>query len=67
MHFKVFLKSLTENQIKYGQIMAVNFTTAILKNGQKIMTLRCIQHIIKENLLLLKDLLEPLKIRSINT
>ena len=35
-----------------------NFIIIILKNGYKAMTLLCIQHIMKENLLLLKDLLE---------
>ena len=34
------------------------FYNASLKNGCKIMILFCIQHIMKENLLLLKDLLE---------
>ena len=37
---------------------ALNFTTLLLKNGCKTMILLCIQHITKENLLLLKDSLE---------
>ena len=36
---------------------AVNFITVFLKNGYKTMILQCIQHIMKENLLFLKDLL----------
>ena len=36
---------------------ALNLTTLLLKNGCKTMIL-CIQHITKENLLLLKDSLE---------
>ena len=36
----------------------LNFTTLLLKNGCKIMTLLCIQRIMKENQWLLKDLLE---------
>ena len=47
-----------ENQKKYGYIKELNFTIAILKNGYKIMTLRCTQYIMKENQLLLKDSLE---------
>ena len=37
---------------------SVNFIMLILKNGCETMILLCIQHIMKENLLLLKDLLE---------
>ena len=37
----------------------MSFITNLLKNGYKAMILLCIQHVIKENLLLLKDLLEP--------
>ena len=57
------------NLIKYGLIKEVNFTIILLKNGiemllkikkmvLKIMILKCIQYIMKENQLLLKDLLE---------
>ena len=52
-------------QTKNGLIKDANFTVIHLKNGLKIMILRCIQYIMNENLLLLKDLLELLK--SINT
>ena len=38
--------------------VALNFTMLLLKNGCEIMILLCIQQIMKENLLLLKDLLE---------
>ena len=40
------------------QIKGLNFIMLILKNGCKTMILLCIQHIMKENLLLLKYLLE---------
>ena len=40
--------------VKYG----LNFIMLILKNGCETMILLCIQHIMKENLLSLKDLLE---------
>ena len=33
MHFEVFWTAKKENQIRYGLIKAVNFTTLILKNG----------------------------------
>ena len=39
-----------ENQIKYGFIKEVNFKTIFLKNGQKKMIQKCIQHTMKENL-----------------
>ena len=58
MHFKKIFIVQKENQIKYGLTKVVNFTIMFLKNGQKTMTLVCIQHIMKENLLFLKDLLE---------
>ena len=41
-----------------GRIKGLNFIMLILKNGCETMILLCIQHIMKENLLLLKDLLE---------
>ena len=44
-----------ENQTKYGLTKEVNFTIILFKNGQKIMVLKCILKIMKENLLLLKD------------
>ena len=49
------------NQTKYGQIKTVKFTIDQLNFGYRIIIQRCIQHIMKENLLLLKDLLELLK------
>ena len=51
------------NQIKYGQIKATNFTIDQQNHGQKKMTQKCIQHMVKENLLLLKDFLEPERIK----
>ena len=38
-------------------VKEVNFITTPLKNGYKTTILLCIQHIMKENMLLLKDLL----------
>ena len=55
---KAFQNNQIENQIKYGQTKALNFTMLILKNGCETMILLCIQHTMKGNLLLLKDLLE---------
>ena len=49
-------------QIKYGQIKAMNFIIEQRNQFWKIMIQKCIQHIIKENMLLLKDSLEPQKI-----
>ena len=45
----------------------VNFTILSLKSFWKTITLNCIQLVMKENLLLLKDLIKPWKIRFINT
>ena len=42
---------------KSNETKAVNYIIIILKNGYKTMILLCIQHIMKENMLLLKDLL----------
>ena len=47
-----------ENETKYGLTKEVNSTIVLFKNGSKIMILKCILYITKENLLLLKDLLE---------
>ena len=58
MLFKKYWKNPIENLLKYGLIKEVNFTIVLLKNGWKIMILGCTQHIMKENQLLLKDLLE---------
>ena len=54
-----------ENQIKYGLIKVVNFIIIPLKIFWKQITLRCIQHTMKENLLLW-DLLEHWKTRFLN-
>ena len=56
--FQSILKHQIENQIKYGQTKALNFTMLFSRNGCEIMILLCIQQIMKENLLLLKGLLE---------
>ena len=49
----------TTNQIKYRQIKAMNLTIDQWNHGQKKMLQECIRHKMNENLLLLKDLLEP--------
>ena len=49
----MFQMSLIANQTKYGQIKKVNFTIDQSNHGHKI-----VQHIMKEDLLLLKDLLK---------
>ena len=56
---KRFYKNLIANQIKYGLIKAANFTIDQWNHDQKKMTQKYIKHIMKENLLLLKDSLEP--------
>ena len=48
--------------MKYGLIKVVNFNILSLKSFWKTVTLKCIQHTIKENLLLLKGLLKLYKI-----
>ena len=48
----------TENQIKYGFIKVANFTIIFPKDSCKTKKLKCIQHNMKENVFLLKDLLE---------
>ena len=50
--------NLTANQTKYRYIKEVNFTIDQWKHGQKKKPKKCIQHIMKKDLLLLKDLLE---------
>ena len=47
--------------------MEVNFTIINLGNFQKKMKLKCILLLMKENHLLLKDLLKLKRIKSINT
>ena len=44
------------NQIKYGLSKVVNLRIIFLKDCCETITLKCIQHTMKENLLLLKDL-----------
>ena len=53
-----FQKILDDSDRKQNKIWEANLTIILLKNGRKIMILRCIRHIMKENHLLLKDLLE---------
>ena len=55
------------NQTKYRKIKVVNFVTDQWDHGYKITIQKCIQRTQKENLLLLKDLLELEKTKSTNT
>ena len=47
------------SQEKYAWINAVNFTVDQKNCGQKVMIQKCIQHVMKKNLWLQKDLLKP--------
>ena len=53
--FQIILK---QSNRKPNKLKGLNFIMLILKNGYETMILLCIQHIMKENLLSLKDLLE---------
>ena len=55
---KAFQIILKQSNRKPNKLKGLNFIMLILKNGYETMILLCIQHIMKENLLLLKDLLE---------
>ena len=66
MHWKNNLKR-TANQIKYELIKVVNFTIIFLRDFWKKVTLKCTQHKMKENLLLLKYLLELWKTSFLST
>ena len=55
---KAFQIILKQSNRKPNKLKGLNFIMLILKNGYETMMLLCIQHIMKENLLLLKDLLE---------
>ena len=57
--FQSILKDSNKKPNKIWVVKAASSLTVLLKNGYKAMMLLCIQHIMKENLLLLKDLLEP--------
>ena len=57
------LNSSIRNPNKISVDQGNEFYNNIFKKCLKIMTLVCIQHIMKENLLLLKDLLELKKIK----
>ena len=59
--FQIILKqsnSRKPNKIWVATHKCLNFIMLILKNSCETMILLCIQHIMKENLLLPKDLLE---------
>ena len=56
--FQIILKQSNKKPNKIWVDKDLNFIMLILKNGYEIMILLCIQHIMKGNLLLLKDLLK---------
>ena len=56
--FQIILKQSNRKPNKIWVGKGLNFIMLILKNGCDAMILLCIQHIMKENLLLLKGLLE---------
>ena len=53
--FHIMLKESNRKPNKIWLIKEVNFTICLLKNGYKKIILKCIQQIMSENLLLLKD------------
>ena len=56
--FQKILNDSAKKPNKLWLTMEVSFKTILLKNGKKIMKLKCIRYITKENLLMLKDSLE---------
>ena len=58
MHLKKQSQKDEEKQIQYGLIKVVDFEIILLKIFSKKTTFKCIQHAMKKNLLLLRDLLE---------
>ena len=56
--FQSILKQSNKKANKIWVDKGLNFIMLILKNGYETMILLCIQHIMKETLLLLKDLLK---------
>ena len=56
--FQNILKQSNRKPNKISVDKGSEFIMLVLKNGCETMILLCIQHIMKENLLLLKDLLE---------
>ena len=56
--FQSILKQSNRKPNKIWEDKGLNFIMLILKNVCETIILLCIQHIMKENLLLLKDLLE---------
>ena len=57
--FQSILKDSNRKPTKIRVDKGSEFITILLKNGYKKKIQKCIQHIMKANLLLLKDLLEP--------
>ena len=64
--FKQILKESNRKPNKIWVDKESEFYNNSFKNGYKIMILKCIQQIIRENLLLLKDSLEHQRIKFIN-
>ena len=59
MLLKKFQMSPIANQAEYERKNTVNLTTNQRNYGYKMIIQKSIQHIMKENMLLLKNLLEP--------
>ena len=57
--FQKFHMNLMANQTKYGKVKVANFIIDQCNHGYKIIIWKCIHYVTKENLWLLKDLLEP--------
>ena len=64
--FQIILKQSNRKPNKIWVDKGSDFIMLFLKNGYKAMILLCIQHIMKENLLLRKDLLERQKVKFIS-
>ena len=64
--FQIILKQSNRKPNKIWVDKGSDFIMLFLKNGYKAMILLCIQHIMKENLLLWKDLLERQKVKFIS-
>ena len=65
--FQKFLDQSARKSNKKPMDKGSVFTINQLKHGYKIMIQKCIQYIIKENLLLLEDSLQQERIKFINT
>ena len=67
MLFRKFYMNQNANQIKYGLTKAVNFIIDQWNQFCRIIIWKCVQRIMKKNIVLLKDSLEPQRTKFINT